>query len=283
MSSPTLHDAIAAAVPRLEATGVEEARRDAEVLLCAALGCDRAHLIGHSDSVVGNADLTVFNTLLSRRMAREPVSQIVGCREFWSLEFQVTASTLTPRPDSEAVIEAVLDRQHDKKAALRILDLGTGTGCLLLALLTELPNATGVGVDVCDDAVVVAKANVGRCGLGARAQIIRGGWAAAHGQLFDIVVCNPPYIRTSDLARLDPEVADWEPHLALDGGSDGLDAYRRILPGLPQVLSKGGFAVLEHGAGQAGQIEDLAVAAGLTLCRRHQDLAGRDRCLVLKG
>ena len=283
MTSPTLRDAIAAAVPRLEAAGVEDARRDAEVLLCAALGCDRAHLIGHSDSVVGNAELTVFDTLLSRRMAREPVSQIVGHREFWSLEFQVTASTLTPRPDSEAVVEAVLDHMHDKEAALRILDLGTGTGCLLLALLTELPNATGVGVDLCDDAVVVAKANAGRCGLGVRAQITSGGWTVAHGQLFDVVVCNPPYIRTSDLARLDPEVADWEPRLALDGGSDGLDAYRQILPGLPQVLSKGGFAVLEHGAGQAEQIEDLAVAAGLTLCRRHQDLAGRDRCLVVKG
>ncbi len=283
MTAPTLRDVIARAVPRLEAAGVEEARRDAELLLCVVLECDRAHLIGHGERVIDAIARNKFEQLLLRRVAREPVSQIVGSREFWSLEFQVTPSTLTPRPDSEAVVEAVLDLQHDRQAALRILDLGTGTGCLLLALLIELPNARGVGIDLSDHALAVARDNGERLGLGHRTDFMCGGWTAAHGQHFDIIVCNPPYIRTGDLARLDREVVDWEPHLGLDGGPDGLDAYRQILPDLGKALGRNAFAVLEHGAGQADEVEVLAVAAGLTPCGRRKDLAGRDRCLVLKG
>jgi release factor glutamine methyltransferase len=281
VTAATPRDAIAATVPRLAAAGIEDARRDAELLLCLALDCDRAHLIGYPDSAIDVARQECFERLVLRRLAREPMSQIIGVREFWSLDFLVTTATLTPRPESEAMIEAVLADVPDRDAGLRLLDLGTGTGCLLLALLAELPAATGVGVDVCEAALSVARANGERLGLGDRAVFVHGDWAADLDDRFDIVVCNPPYIEAADLANLDPEVAHWEPRLALDGGDDGLHAYRRIVPDLARLLVVDGIAVLEHGPGQADAIELLAVANGLIPSGRHRDLAGRDRCVIL--
>jgi release factor glutamine methyltransferase len=278
----TLRDAVAAAVPRLHAAGVEEARRDAELLLCLALGCDRSHLLGYPDDTMDDAAHGAFEGFVVRRMAREPVSQIVGRREFWSLDVHVTQATLTPRPDSEAVIEAVLGELRERGDDLRLLDLGTGTGCLLLALLAELPRATGLGIDISQAALDIARANGERLGLGDRADFAAGDWAASLDQRFDVVVCNPPYIETAELESLDPEVARWEPRLALDGGNDGLDAYRRIVPEIGRLLTGDGYAVLEHGPGQADAIEVLAAANGLLASRRQHDLAGRDRCLVLR-
>jgi release factor glutamine methyltransferase len=170
----------------------------------------------------------------------------------------------------------------DRTQAWRVLDLGTGTGCLLLSLLAELPAATGVGVDISSDAVGTAETNARRHGLDRRASFVTGDWAAAIEPAFDIVVSNPPYVQTGALAALDPEVVEWEPHVALDGGEDGLDAYRRILPDLPRLLPEGGVAVLEHGHDQAERVEMLACAMGLTVVKRYRDLAGNDRCLVLK-
>ena len=280
MANP--REVIAAAVPRLEAVGIDDARRDAEVLLCRALDCDRAHLLGYPERYIEHARIEAFEQLIARRLTREPVSQIVGEREFWSLNFAVTMATLTPRPDSETVVEAVLDMVPDRTQAWRVLDLGTGTGCLLLSLLAELPAATGVGVDISSDAVGTAETNARRHGLDRRASFVTGDWAAAIEPGFDIVVSNPPYVQTGALAALDPEVAEWEPHVALDGGEDGLDAYRRILPDLPRLLPEGGVAVLEHGYDQAERVEMLACAMGLTVVKRYRDLAGNDRCLVLK-
>jgi release factor glutamine methyltransferase len=220
--------------------------------------------------------------MIARRLGREPVSQIVGEREFWSQSFAVTAATLTPRPATEAVVAAVLGSVQDRVRPWRVLDLGTGTGCLLLALLVEMPMATGVGVDISGEALTVARTNARRHGLDRRASFLVGDWAAAIEPGFDIVVSNPPYVESGAMATLAPEVVQWEPRLALDGGEDGLGAYRRILPDLPRLLPNGGFVVLEHGLGQSERVEMLAVATGLSVAKRCQDLAGRDRCLVLK-
>jgi len=278
----TLREALAAAVPRLKAAGIDGARRDAEVLLCLALGCERSHLIGHQERKIETAGIETFEHLLARRLAREPMSQIAGEREFWSLDFKVTQATLTPRPDSETLIEAVLEMVPDRKIPHRILDLGTGTGCLLLALLSELPAATGVGVDLSVDSLVVAVSNAERLGLADRASFVISDWGRSLATPFDIVVANPPYIARSELARLDPEVARWEPRLALDGGEDGLDAYREILSDLARLMAFDGIAVLEHGVGQAETIEELADAHGFRMAQRRRDLGGHDRCLILK-
>ena len=283
MTVPTPRKAIASAVPKLQAAGVEDARRDAELLLCLSLDCDHAHLIGYPDQTFDVVQQETFERLVARRIAREPVSQIVGRREFWSLDVQVTKATLTPRPESEAVVETVLTLVPERGARLRILDLGTGTGCLLLALLVELPEATGLGVDVSEEALGVARANGDRLGLGKRATFGHGNWAASLDERFDVVVSNPPYIEAAELEKLEPEVLQWEPHLALNGGVDGLDAYRQIVPDLGRLLRTDGFAVLEHGPGQAEAIETFAGICGLMSSGRRQDLADRDRCLMLRA
>ncbi|MEX2648344.1 MAG: peptide chain release factor N(5)-glutamine methyltransferase [Alphaproteobacteria bacterium] len=281
---PTLAEAVGAAAARLERAGVAEARRDAQVLLCHALGCGREVVACHGDRALAPDEGARFETLVARRARREPVAYLTGRREFWSLDFVVTPATLAPRPDSETVIEAVLARLADHARAWRVLDLGTGTGCLLLALLSELPAATGVGVDRSVAAARVARLNAARLGLGARAAFLAGDWTAALAGRFDVVVANPPYVRTGELAGLEPEVAAFEPRGALDGGTDGLDAYRALLPGLARNLRPEGLVVLEVGHDQARDVAALAavLAPELDLAAIVADLAGRDRCVALR-
>jgi release factor glutamine methyltransferase len=211
-------------------------------------------------------------------MGHEPVAYIIGEREFWSLPFRVTPATLIPRPDSETLIEAALARTP-ADAARRILDLGTGSGCLLLAALSEYPGASGVGVDASAAAAAVAADNAGRLGLAERAEIVTGGWDARLGERFDLVFCNPPYVEAD--ADLSAEVRDHEPHSALFAGSDGLDDYRRILPLLPRYLAPGGWAHLEIGATQADVVRRLGEEAGL-VSDLSRDLGGRPRCLSFR-
>jgi release factor glutamine methyltransferase len=267
-------DAIEFGMVRLR-DAVDNPRLEVRLLLAHALGGTRADLLREPHRRV---DTAVFEALIARRLAHEPLALILGRREFWSLEFQVSAATLIPRPDSETVIEAALAHRADRPR--RILDLGTGTGCLLLALLHEIPSAFGIGIDLGVDAALLARGNAERLGLADRAAFMVGNWSAAVGGDFDLVVSNPPYIRAADIAGLMPDVALYEPRRALDGGADGLDAYRVILRDLPGLLAPDGIAVLELGVGQADAVGALARLAGFQVSL-HLDLSGINRVIVV--
>lgn len=254
---------IARAVASLRAAGVDEPERDARLL--------QKYFPDAAD----------FDAALARRRAREPMSHILGVREFWSLDFVVTRACLDPRPDSETLVEAVLAKIPDRGRPWRILDLGTGSGCLLLALLSELPRATGLGIDSSPAALGVALANAQRLGLAARAQFAERDWTHGIEGIFDVIVANPPYIPSGEIDALAPEVARYEPRAALDGGADGLAAYLAIVPALPRHLAEGGFAAVEVGAGRAGLVAEMARGVGLDVTIR-PDLARRERCLVLE-
>ncbi len=260
----------------LEAAGVGNPRLDARLLLGHAAGLPREALLREP---LQDIDPTPYRALLARRAAREPLALILGRQEFWSLDFKVSPATLIPRADSETLIEAALAAMPDRSRVRSILDLGTGTGCLLLAALTEFPSAWGLGVDRSMDAAALASRNARALGLAARAAFICGDWADAVSGRFDLVLSNPPYIPSADIAGLMPEVAKYEPGGALDGGNDGLDAYRRILAALPGLLAPDGIAVLELGVGQAGPVS--ALAAGAVTFRA--DLGGICRALVVRS
>jgi release factor glutamine methyltransferase len=223
-----------------------------------------------------------FAALLARRVAHEPFAYLTGRVGFWTLDLEVSPATLIPRADSESLVEAALEACTDKWAPLSLLDLGTGTGALLLAVLSELPAASGLGVDLKPEATALAARNAARLGLAGRARFLAGDWAAALAGRFDLVLCNPPYIESAAIRGLMPEVAHHEPASALDGGADGLDAYRRIIADLPRLLAPHGVAVLELGAGQQAAVEALAKAAGLTPEACRADLGGVPRALVLR-
>lgn len=219
--------------------------------------------------------------LIRRRAAGEPIAHLIGEREFWSLPFRCTAATLIPRPDSETLIETALARLPDAAAPLRVLDLGTGTGCLLLTILHLYPAAAGIGVDKSPPALAVAADNARRLGLAERAGFVCGDWTDAIAGTFDLILANPPYVADADLAGLSAEVGRWEPRLALAGGADGLDAYRAILPTLGARLAADGIALFEVGFGQAPAVAAIAAAAGFQHIEVSRDLAGIGRCLAL--
>ncbi|WP_086466272.1 peptide chain release factor N(5)-glutamine methyltransferase [Oceanibaculum nanhaiense] len=279
------------AAVQLEAAGVEEARRDARLLLAEALGVEAHRLILEPQTNVPPAAADRFAGFVAARAARVPVSRILGRREFWGLTFRLSPATLDPRPDSETLVEAVLKAFPDRTAPLRVLDFGTGTGCLLLAVLSEYPNATGLGIDKAEDAVATASANAVDLGLAGRAEIRLGDWGQGLGgqglggqgvgEPFDIILSNPPYIEAAVVPALAPEVARHDPLLALAGGADGLDAYRRLLPDVARLLAAQGHAFLELGQGQAADVAALAQQCGLIQRALHADLAGIARCLEL--
>lgn len=263
-------EAIAAAAARLPG---DCPRLDAELLAAHLIGVDRGDmLLRHLDDPI---DRHAFDALVERRMADEPVAYILGHREFWSLDFRVTPDTLIPRPDSETLVEAALAGAGPSP---RILDLGTGSGCLLLSVLHERPDGWGVGVDRSLGAARVAADNAGRLGLTDRAAFVVGDWTGAIGGLFDLILANPPYVGTAE--RLDREVADYEPKSALFAGVDGLDDYRRIIPALRALLTPAGSAHLEIGHTQADLVSEIAVTEGFAPVVR-RDLAGRPRCVSL--
>ena len=280
--STTVGAALSDAAARLAAAGIESARLDARLLLAAATGRTAEQIVARPDASLSQQDEDAFSTLIARRMRREPVAQLLSHREFWSLDFVTTRDTLTPRPDTETIVEAALKLFPDRGAALRILDLGTGTGCLLAALLSEYPKASGVGTDSSPAAAAVAARNIAALGLAARAVVAVAHWDDSVEGQFGLIVSNPPYIATVELARLDPEVSTFEPRAALDGGADGLDAYRDLAPRLARRLAPVGFAILEIGVGQADDVSAICIAAGLQVHGRACDLAGRERCVVVK-
>ncbi len=268
---------------RLRAAAIEQPRAEARLLLAEVTGLDAAALLRDAGAAVTPDAAARFGALLRRRLAGEPMAHLLGRRGFWTLDLAVSPATLIPRPDSETLVEAALEAFPDGAAPLRVLDLGTGTGALLLAVLSEYPNAFGIGIDLVPAAAALARANAARNGLSARAAFLVGDWAAAIRQRFDLVLSNPPYIESAAIPALMPEVARFEPASALDGGADGLDAYRQLVATLPGLLAPGGVAILELGAGQAAPVSALARAEGLEPGPPRADLNGTGRALPLRA
>ena len=252
----------------------ETPRLDAELLLAHALGINREDILLGRHSGPAPA---AFDALVARREAGEPIAYITGTRAFWTIELMVAPGVLIPRPDTETLIDAAVAHFRGRPPR-RILDLGTGSGALLLAALDEWPEATGLGIDRSGDALAIAGANAERLGLAARAAFRLGDWADGVSERFDLVLCNPPYVEAD--AALPRDVAEHEPHSALFAGADGLDDYRRLAPGFAHLLQPGGMAAIELGAGQFSRVAPLFAGQGLTISLR-QDLAGHERCLLL--
>ena len=274
-----VQEALRAAVPQLREAGVEEAARDARALMAHVLGIAPGLLIGRSGDALTAPQEAAFQAAVAARARRQPVSQITGTRAFWGLPFRVTPDTLDPRPETEILVAEALRAPY-----ARVLDLGTGTGCILLACLAETGGATGLGLDASPAALAVAEDNARRLGLAGRAGFARQswlepGWTAGLGR-FDLIVSNPPYIAADEMAALAPEVRDWEPHLALTPGGDGLDAYRAIAAGAGALLAPGGRILVEIGPTQGAAVAGLFVAAGLQAPRILADFDGRDRVVT---
>ena len=279
----TIEAARRALAARLQSAGIESAELDARLLTSHALNLDLTGMIAAATRVLTTAESNRLEALASRRLAGEPVARILGQKEFWGLPFALSPATLVPRPDTETVVELALEMLRERPAnkPLSIADLGTGTGAILLALLSELPDATGIGTDISVEALETATANAVLLGLASRANFIRCDYASELTGPFDLIVSNPPYVRTSDIAGLAVEVRDHDPRKALDGGPDGLDAYRALIPQAASILAPGAALVVETGQGQAAQIEALMTAAGLTPQRPPRaDLAGIPRAVA---
>lgn len=260
--------------------GLDSADLDARLLAGQALGLDHAALASHGERQLTDADVSAVAALTQRRLAHEPVARIIGRKEFWGLDFAVTHATLVPRPDTETVVEAALAAIPDRSLPLRIADFGTGTGALLLALLSELPNAAGVGTDLSAHALAIARDNALHLGLASRADFVACDYGAALRGPFDLVVCNPPYIATGEIAGLDAEVRDYDPRLALDGGVSGLDGYRAVVADAGRILSPQGILVVELGAGQASSVTALMREGGIVAEGPKPDLSGHFRALL---
>jgi release factor glutamine methyltransferase len=277
--SETLVQAWTRARRRLEAAGVDGPVIDARLLVEAAAGASRADILNDPHRVLSAEQAQTLDAYLARREAREPVSHILGRKGFWTIELKVTPDVLTPRPDTETLVGAMLKCLKEDGAA-DVLDLGTGSGAILLAILAERPLAHGVGVDISLAALEVARENAALLGLQDRAAFLHASWTEGQpADAFDVVVSNPPYIPTGDIAGLEPEVSQREPHLALDGGVDGLDAYRVLAPEILRVLKPGGVFALEIGYNQGRAVEALMADAGAQAVQVLGDLGGRDRAV----
>ena len=271
--------ALARLAARLAAAGVEAPRREATLLLRRAAGLSAAALIGAPEAKLGEAAARV-EAFARRREAGEPLSRIEGRREFFGRDFKLTPDVLDPRADTETLVEAALEAFAPRSGeALRLLDFGVGSGAILATLLCEWPRASGLGVDVSEAAAATARANLDALGLGARASVEVGRWGEGLAGPFDVIVSNPPYIRTRDIAGLAREVAGHDPLLALDGGEDGLDAYRALAPQIARLLAPDGRFFLEIGQGQGDEVAAILARAGLRVRERRRDLAGIERVI----
>ena len=269
------------------AAGIDEARADARLLVAFALNADALYVRMHAAEELDPDASAKLDSLRRRRLAREPVSKITGSRGFWRLDLKVTRDVLDPRPDSETLIDEALRRLPDKKAPLRILDLGTGSGCLALALLCELPLAKAVGTDRSEAALEIARENARLNGLDGRFEALAldwtaNGWTDGLDPPFDVIISNPPYIAETERGTLSPEVLEFDPEGALFGGADGLDAYEALLPAVGALLKKDGFAVFEFGKGQHDAVREKGEAAKLAFDGFGTDMAGIVRCIVFR-
>ena len=269
-------DHVNEAARRLACAGIEGARLDARLLWQFAQDVEASALVARG---TGRAEC-LFASFVDRRLAREPLAYIVGRKEFWSLDFAVGPGVLIPRPDSETLIDVLCKSFPDKQTRLSILDLGTGSGCLLIAALKEYPLAHGVGVDSSQQTLTWAERNIAAHKLEARAALLCSGWLEEAAPGFDVILCNPPYIPSGEIENLAPEVRLFEPRPALDGGPNGLDAYRALAPRIAKLLAPGGLALLEIGAGQAGAVTGILEDSNLAVLSVHADLAGVSRCVA---
>ncbi|MGY9002492.1 MAG: peptide chain release factor N(5)-glutamine methyltransferase [Rhodospirillales bacterium] len=282
ITANTLGSAFEQAFQMLKEAGVGEARLDARLLVAHATENETATIFGFPERPIENQQVLLLEASLRRRIAREPMAYILKTREFWSLPFIVSSDTLVPRPDSETLIEAVLEHIPETRRNLSILDLGTGSGCLLLSLLSKFSNAIGIGVDASEAALDIAKQNAAALGLEERATFVVSDWTEKVEDQFDIVIANPPYIPSSDIPNLEADVAQYEPLSALDGGANGLDSYRKILRQLPKVLTDDASIFLESGAGQASAVSKMVREIGFQHIETKKDLAGIERCVIGK-
>lgn len=278
----SVSEAIRLVAQAFRPAGIEEADADARLLIGHALHLDRTRLIAQSDRILEAREIATMSVLAARRLKHEPVSRILGQKEFWSLALAVTPDVLVPRPETETIVEAALDyvvRGGLRMERLRILDIGTGSGALLLALLHELPHATGIGTDVSEAALQVAQTNAAKFGFGTRCNFVACDIASHIQGSFDLVISNPPYVVHDEIATLAPEVREYDPMVALDGGDDGLTAYRAIAADAERLLAPGGRLFVELGAGQEAAVRALFTNAGLTVGTARKDLAGIPRVL----
>ncbi|HST93274.1 MAG TPA: peptide chain release factor N(5)-glutamine methyltransferase [Microvirga sp.] len=280
--APTREQALRDLRRTLSEAGFETAALDARLLVLAALVISPTDLIARPDTALTPDETERLAALARRRLAHEPVARIVGEREFWGLPFRLSPETLVPRPDTETVVETALGLIPDRQEALRIVDFGTGSGCILTALLHELPRAQGLGIDRSFGALGTARLNAHMNGVGNRSLFAASDWTSAVRGPFDLLVSNPPYIASAAIPGLDAEVREHDPLPALDGGADGLDAYRVLLGEAGRLLRPGGLAVLEIGYDQAAALRQLAQAHGLDVLRVAHDLSGHPRCVALK-
>ena len=284
MTGATVETIRRAVAARFRSSGIDSAELDARMLVGAVLDLDLTGIITAAGRQITENESDRLEVFARRRLAGEPVARILGHREFWGLPLNLSPATLVPRPDTETVVEMALQILRAEARAnqpLRIADLGTGSGAILLALLSELPCANGVGTDVSAEALQTASGNAARLGLSDRATFIACDYAGGLSGAFDLIVSNPPYIRSADINALAIEVRDHDPHTALDGGADGLDAYRALIPQAAQSLAPGATLVVEAGEGQSSDIEALMTAAGLTTAGPPKaDLAGIRRAVA---
>lgn len=281
MANQTLYGALVSAKQRLRERGISTFALDSEILLGVALNYSRETLTLNRDALLSDIQQDIYEVLIARRLEREPIAYILGVKEFYGRDFEVTQATLIPRPDTEIMIEAVVDQVAKGAKFATILDLGTGSGCIILTLLAELGGGQGVGIDRSEEAAEVAMHNAHKLGLAKQVDFRVQDWNEGVDGEFDIIVSNPPYIRQVDVASLDQDVVDYEPHEALIGGEDGLDCYRQLIPVITKALKPNGYVFLECGVNQYKDIVDMFSAHGFKFVRVKKDLAGIDRCIVL--
>jgi len=284
LADQTIETARRSLAARFKSSAIDSAELDARMLVGAVLGLDLTGMIATASRRLTSDESIRLEDFARRRLTGEPVARILGQKEFWGLPLTLSAATLVPRPDTETVVELALEMlrvAQDPNRALLIADIGTGSGAILLALLSELPDAYGVGTDISEAALRTASANAARLGFAPRAAFVACDYAAALSDRFDLIVSNPPYIRSADIGGLATEVRDHDPHRALDGGADGLDAYRALIPQAAPLLAPRGALVVEAGQGQVQEIEGLMTAAGLMLeGPAKADLAGIRRAVA---
>ncbi|MCB8823076.1 peptide chain release factor N(5)-glutamine methyltransferase [Microvirga rosea] len=282
LRNPTRSEALAQLRKSLAEAGFETPALDARLLLLAALDIPATELVMRPENILTSAETEALASLVKRRLAHEPVARILGYREFWGLPFRLSAETLVPRPDTETLVETALRLLPDHRSSLRIVDFGTGTGAILTALLHELPQALGIGIDLSEGAARTARENASLNGVGDRAFFAVSNWAAALRGPFDLIVSNPPYIASPIVDTLDREVREHDPRLALDGGPDGLGPYRVLIGEADRLLTPGGLMILEIGYDQAEPVSRLAADYALEVISLVHDLSNNPRCIALK-
>lgn len=273
--------ALEVAAKAMAAAGVAEPLKDARILLGHSLSLPDERFYGLEKNKITSKQLKIYKQIVERRCLREPVSRIVGRRHFWDLTFRLAPCALDPRPDSEILVETVLSHINDRDKPLKVLDLGTGTGCLLLSVLYEFPNSKGTGIDIDPDCIELSQLNAIDNSLSERASFHVGDWCKGINSKFNVILCNPPYIPAAAIEGLQPEVAIYEPHLALNGGTDGLDCYKNLGPQLLPILEPEGLIFIEIGFDQKQSVSEIMKNCAFSVLSIKRDLADRDRCAVL--